>query len=124
VKHKRYDHGVLSCALPHEDLITSFKAPERSFDIPPDSVDVVFSQQNLLQWHKNVQQRIFPFTNDGGEATRESLLHKMREEQNETSRASGKKKAQSPAKNVVPKAKNRFGYAASTPPSQWPIQRR
>ena len=80
-KHKRYDHGVLSFALPCEDFITSFKVPKRSFDIPTDRVDVVFFQRNLLQWHKNVQQRISPFSSEGGEATGETLLQKMREEQ-------------------------------------------
>jgi len=62
-KHKRYDQGVLSFALPNEDFITTFKAPKRSFDIPTDRVDVVFfqpCQQNLLQQHKDVQQRISP----------------------------------------------------------------
>jgi len=80
-KHKRYDHGVLSFALPCEDFITSLKVPERSFDIPTDRVDVVFFQRNLLQWHKNVQQRISPFSSEGGEATGELLLQQMREEQ-------------------------------------------
>jgi len=80
-KHKRYDHGVLSFALPHEDFITSFKVLKRSFDIPTDRVDVVFFHRNLLQWHKNVQQRISPFSSEGGETTGESRLHKMREEQ-------------------------------------------
>jgi len=80
-KHKRYDHGVLSFTLPHEDFIASFKDPKRSFDIPTDRVDVVFFQRNILQWHKNVQQRISPFASDDEEATGESLLHKMREEQ-------------------------------------------
>jgi len=79
-KHKRYDHGVLSFAFPCEDFITSFKVPKRSFDIPTDRVDVVFFQRNLLQWHKNVQQRISPFSSQGGEATGESLLQKMRGE--------------------------------------------
>ena len=99
-KHKRYDHGVLSFALPCEDFITSFKVPKRSFDIPTDRVDVVFVQRNLLQWHKNVQQRISPFSSEGGEATGESLLQKMREEQGimrgEAPRASGNQQAQSP----------------------------
>jgi len=62
-----------------EDFSTSFKVP----DIPTDNVDVVF-QRNLLQWHKNVQQRISPFSSEGGEATGESLLQKMREEQDIT----------------------------------------
>ena len=62
-KHKRYDQGVLSFALPNEDFITTFKAPKQSFDIPTDRVDVVFfqpCQRNLLQQHKDVQQRISP----------------------------------------------------------------
>jgi len=80
-KHKRNDHGALSFALPNEDFITNFKAPKRSFDIPTDRVDVVFFQRNLLRWNKNVQQRISPFANYGEEATGESLLKKMREEQ-------------------------------------------
>jgi len=53
-KHKRYDHGVLSFALPNEDFITTLKVPKRSFDIPTDMVDVVFfqpCQRNLLQRH-------------------------------------------------------------------------
>jgi len=57
--------------------MTTFKAP----DIPTDRVYVVFFQRNLLQWHKNVQQRICPFANNDEEATGESLLNKMREEQ-------------------------------------------
>jgi len=61
-KHKRYDHGLLSFALSCEDFSTSFKVPKRSFDIPTDRVDVVFFQRNLLQWHKNVQRRISPFS--------------------------------------------------------------
>jgi len=81
VKHKCHDHGVLRFALPHEDFITTFKASKRSFDNPTDSVDVVFFQRNLLKWHKNVQQRISPFANEGEEATGESLLNKMHEEQ-------------------------------------------
>ena len=81
VKHKLYDHGVLSFSLPAEDFITTFKAPKRSFDIPTDKIDVVFFQLNLLQWHKNVQQRISPFASDGEEQTGESLLNKMRKEQ-------------------------------------------
>ena len=74
---------VLSYALPHEDFITTFKAPKRSFNIPADRVDVVFFQRNLLQWQNtwNVQQRISPFANEGEEATGGSLLNKMREEQ-------------------------------------------
>jgi len=80
-KHKLYDHGVLSFALPTEDFITTFKALKRSFDIPTDRVDVVFFQRNLLQWHKNVQQRISPFANNGVEETDYSLLNTMREEQ-------------------------------------------
>jgi len=44
-------------------------------------VDVVFFKQNLLRWHKNVQQRMSPFaSNDGEEETGESRLNKMREE--------------------------------------------
>jgi len=80
-KHKQYVHGVLSFALPNEDFKTTFKAPKRSFNIPTDWVNIVFFQRNLLQWHKNVQQRISPFANDNEEATGESLLNKMREEQ-------------------------------------------
>jgi len=81
-KHKLYDHRVLSFALPAEDFVTTFKVPKRNFDIPTDRVDVVFFQRNLLQFHKNVQQRISPFaSNDGQEETGESLLNKMREEQ-------------------------------------------
>jgi len=79
-EHERYDHGVLSVALPFKDFITSFKVPKRSFDIPTDRVDLVFFQRNLLQWHKNVQQKMTPFSSEGGEATGESPLQKMREE--------------------------------------------
>jgi len=81
VKHKRYDHGVLSFALPCEDFITSFQVSKRSFDIPTDRVDVFFFQRNLLQWHKDVQQKISPFSSEGGEAAGDSLLQKMGEEQ-------------------------------------------
>jgi len=80
-KHKRYDHGVLSFALPHEDFITTSKAPKRSFDIPTVRVDVVLFQRNLLQWHKNIQRRISPVVNAGEEARGESPLNKVREEQ-------------------------------------------
>jgi len=76
-KHKLNDHRVLSFALPAEDLVTTFKVPKQNFDIPTDRY-----QRNLLQWHKNVQQTISPFaSNDGQEETCESLLNKMREEQ-------------------------------------------
>jgi len=71
----------LSFVLPHEDFTTSFRVPKRSYNIPIDKVDVFFFQRNLLQWHKNVQQRISPVSSEGGEATGESLLYKMREEQ-------------------------------------------
>ena len=74
-------HFFSSLALPTEDFITNFKAPKRSFDIPTDRADVIFFQRNLLQWHKNVQQRIYPFANDVEEETGESLLNKTREEQ-------------------------------------------
>ena len=80
-KHKFYDHGVLGFALPIEDFITTFKALKGSFDILTDRVDVVLFQRNLLQWHKNVQQRISPFANDGEEETGDSLLKNLREEQ-------------------------------------------
>jgi len=58
----------------------TFKVPKRNFDIPTD-MEVVFFKRNLLQWHKNVQQRMYPFaSNDGEEETGESHLNKMREE--------------------------------------------
>jgi len=72
---------TLAAHLTNEDFISTFEALKRSFDIPTDREDVVFFQRNLLQWHKNVQQRISPFSNDSEEATGESLLNRMREEQ-------------------------------------------
>jgi len=41
-RHKNYDHGVLSLALPAEDFIATYKVPKRNFHIPSDRVDVVF----------------------------------------------------------------------------------
>ena len=127
-KHKWYDHVVLSFALPHEDFITKIKAPKRTFNIPTDRVDVVFFQRNLLQWHKNVEQRISPFAIDNEEATGESLLNKMREEQNimrgkalklrgraETSRRRARERRPNRSKEQV--------HVASTPPLQWPTHR-
>ena len=80
-KMERNGMTTLAAHLTNEDFISTFEALKRSFDIPTDREDVVFFQRNLLQWHKNVQQRISPFSNDSEEATGESLLNRMREEQ-------------------------------------------
>jgi len=82
LRHKNYNHRVLSFTLPFEDFISTFKRPKRNFNISSDRVDVVFFQKNLLQWHSSIQQRISLFMQNEVEAeTGKSLLDKMQKEQ-------------------------------------------
>jgi len=81
-RHKEYDHGVLSFALPTEDFISTYKVPKRNFDIPGEKVDVVFFQKNLLRWHTNTLQRISPFIRKETEAASgETLLDNLMKKQ-------------------------------------------